>query len=116
MVESFSTLNLTPNDWQQLCHAVLSGGDYLLWRGEYQENCKQTAQLNALVGQAQRNLDMLTEAGTYADLQQQILYDPGVFAQIAAAPLKLGRPYLTNQLGISYQKFYKDHLNHSKIM
>ena len=30
MVESFSTLNLTPSDWQQLCHVVLSGGDYLL--------------------------------------------------------------------------------------
>ena len=31
MVESFSALNLTPSDWQQLCRAVLSGGDYLLW-------------------------------------------------------------------------------------
>ena len=78
MVESFSALNLTPSDWQQLCRAVLSGGDYLLWRGEYQENCKQTAQLNALAGQAQRNLDMLTGAGIYADLQQQILHDPGI--------------------------------------
>ena len=46
------------------------------------------ALLNALVGQAQHNLDMLTEAGTYADLQEQILYDPGVFTQIAAAATK----------------------------
>ena len=30
MVESFAALNLTPSDWQQLCRAVLSGGDYLL--------------------------------------------------------------------------------------
>ena len=81
MVESFSAMNLTPSDWQQLCRAVLSGGDYLLWRGEYQENCKQTAQLNALAGQAQCNLDMLTGAEAYANLQQQILYDPGLFAQ-----------------------------------
>ena len=88
MVESFSALNLTPSDWQQLCRAVLSGGNNLLWRGEYQENCTQTAQLNALAGQAQRNLDMLTGAGTYVDLQKQILYDLGVFTQIAVAATK----------------------------
>ena len=52
MVESFAALNLTPSDWQQLCHAVLSGGDYLLWREEYQENCLQMARLNAQPGQA----------------------------------------------------------------
>ena len=46
------------------------------------------AQLNDLVGQAQRNLDMLTGAGIYADLQQQILYDPGVFVQVTAAATK----------------------------
>ena len=38
--------------------------------------------------EAQRNLDMLTGAGAYADLQQQILYDPRVFLQIAAAATK----------------------------
>ena len=57
MVESLAASNLTPSDWQQLCRAVLSGGDYLLWRGEYQENCLQTARLNAQAGLAQHNLD-----------------------------------------------------------
>ena len=38
----------------------------------------QTAWLNAQARQAQCNLDMLTGAGAYADLQQQILYDPVV--------------------------------------
>ena len=33
MVESFSAMNLTPSDWQQLCRAVLSGGDDLLCEG-----------------------------------------------------------------------------------
>ena len=75
MVESLAASNLTPSDWQQLCRAVLSGGDYLLWRGEYQENCLQTARLNAQAGQAQCNLDMLTGAGAYADLANQIVLD-----------------------------------------
>ena len=88
MVESFVALNLTPNDWQQLCRAILSGGDYLLWRGEYQENCLQMARLNAQAGQAQCNLDMLTGAGAYADLANQIVLDPAVYLQMAIAATK----------------------------
>ena len=84
----------------------MSGGDYLLWRGEYQENCKQTAQLNALAGQAQRNLDMLTGAGTYVDLQKQILYDPGVFTQIAAAATKAWKALPNKAAGESIIKSF----------
>lgn len=50
MFKSYASLNLTPSDWQQLWRAVLSGGDYLLWRGEYQEKYIQTACLNAQAG------------------------------------------------------------------
>lgn len=63
------TSNLTPSDWQQLCRAVLSGGDYLLWRGEYQEQCFATTRLNAQAGHRNRDLEMLTGAGQYAPLQ-----------------------------------------------
>lgn len=88
MVESLVALNLTSSDWRQLCRAVLSGGDYLLWRGEYQENCLQAARLNVQAGQAQCNLDMLTGAGAYADLADQIVLDPAVHLQMAAAATK----------------------------
>lgn len=88
MVESLAALNLTPSDWQQLCHAVLSGGDYLLWRGEYQENCSQTARLNAQAGLAQHNLDMQTGAGAYADFADQIVLDPAVHLQMATVATK----------------------------
>ena len=88
MVESLAALNLTPSDWQQLCRAVLLGGDYLLWRGEYQENCLQTARLNAQAGLAQHNLDMLTGAGAYADLADQIVLDPAVYLQMATSATK----------------------------
>ncbi len=30
LFESFSANQLVPNDWQQLCRAVLSGGNFLL--------------------------------------------------------------------------------------
>eukprot|EP00073_Rattus_norvegicus_P055330 XP_017457820.1 PREDICTED: endogenous retrovirus group K member 6 Gag polyprotein-like [Rattus norvegicus] len=83
--ESYVTSNLTPGDWQQLCRAVLSEEDYLLWRRKYQEQCVQLARLNAQAGFPQRNLEMLTGAGQYAALQAQIQYDPAVNAQISTA-------------------------------
>ncbi|XP_012583237.1 PREDICTED: endogenous retrovirus group K member 5 Gag polyprotein-like [Condylura cristata] len=105
IVESFTVLNLTPSDWQQLCRAVLSGGDYLLWRGEYQENCVHTARLNAQAGQAQRNLDMLTGARAYADLANQIVFDPAVYLQVVAAATKAWKALPNKASGDQLSKF-----------
>ena len=104
MVESFAALNLTPSDWQQLCHAVLSGGDYLLWRGEYQENCLQTARLNVQAGQAQRNLDMRTGAGAYADQANQIVLEPAVYLQMATAATRAWKALPNNAAGDQLSK------------
>ncbi|XP_032755597.1 endogenous retrovirus group K member 6 Gag polyprotein-like [Rattus rattus] len=86
--ESYVASTLTPGDWQQLCRAVLSGGDFLLWRGEFQEQCTQLARLNAQAGFPQRDLEMLTGTGQYATLPAQIQYDPAVYAQISTAAVK----------------------------
>ncbi|XP_052590591.1 endogenous retrovirus group K member 5 Gag polyprotein-like [Peromyscus californicus insignis] len=88
LFESFSASYLTPSDWQQLCHAALSGGDYLLWKSENHERCLELARINARAGQPQRNYDMLAGAGQYADIQQQILYDPATYTQIANAAVR----------------------------
>lgn len=85
LLESFGPLNLTPSDWQQLCRAALSGGDFLVWREEFQEKCFQTAQLNTQARQPQRNLKMLTGTGQYAALAQQMQYDVEVYSQIVTA-------------------------------
>lgn len=85
ILESFSASNCTPSDWMQLCRAALSGGDYLIWRSEFQEHCQTTANRNAAAGFPARNLEMLTGSGQYATLQAQILYDPAVYAQISVA-------------------------------
>ena len=41
LVESYRDQNWTPSDWMQLCRVVLSEGDYLIWRSDYQENCRR---------------------------------------------------------------------------
>ncbi|KAM4798720.1 endogenous retrovirus group K member 5 Gag polyprotein-like [Urocitellus parryii] len=87
LFEAFSANQLTPGDWQQLCRAVLSGGDFLLWKSENQERCRELAHINQDARFPQRNLEMLTGSGQYASLNQQINYDPGVYAQIATAAI-----------------------------
>lgn len=87
LLEYFVELNLMPSDYMQFCRACLLGRDYLLRRGEIQENCTDTAWQNAIAGSAQCNLNMLTSAGEYVGLAAQITYDLTVYAQIAAASL-----------------------------
>ncbi|KAL6092808.1 hypothetical protein STEG23_011485 [Scotinomys teguina] len=90
MMESYQVSNLTPGEWQQLPRDALTGGDYLLWKGEFFEQCSQTACMNAQAGFPQRTLDMLFGQGQYATIAiaTQINYDPAVYAQIGAAAVQ----------------------------
>ena len=72
MVESITTLDLTPSDWVSLCRAVLHGGQYLMWKVTNQELCAETAHRNAAAGFQERNLDIFLGKGLYAEQQQQI--------------------------------------------
>ena len=45
------------------------------------------ASCNATAGFPQRNVEKLTE-GNYEGIQQQNIYDPGVYVQIASAATK----------------------------
>lgn len=70
--------------------AVLSGGDHLIWKSEFFENCRDTAKRNQQAGNGW-DFDMLTGSGNYADTQAQMQYDPGLFSQIQAAATKAWR-------------------------
>ncbi|XP_044931738.1 igE-binding protein-like [Mustela putorius furo] len=88
LVETLGSLYLTPEDWSNLARAVLSGGQYLEWKIQNQDNCQDTARRNAAAGNPQWNLDMLTGAGQYFGSQAQSNYPPGVYHQIATAALR----------------------------
>lgn len=38
---------ITPNDWRDLTRATLSGGNYLFWKAEFQDQCELLAKDNA---------------------------------------------------------------------
>ena len=90
IVESVAENWLTPTDWNTLVRAVLSGGDHLIWKSEFFENCRDTAKRNQQAGNGW-DFDMLTGSGNYADTQAQMQYDPGLFSQIQAAATKAWR-------------------------
>ena len=87
LLESFAKLNLTPSDWIQLCKVCLSGGEFLLWRGDLRRICKETAGLNTTASFSQHDLDVLLGGGQYSDLKVQATYDPAVCALVAAAAI-----------------------------
>ncbi|XP_033620199.1 endogenous retrovirus group K member 10 Gag polyprotein-like [Fukomys damarensis] len=68
-----------------VCKAALSGGDFLLWKSNFFDNCKETAHHNAQANMGQVNFEMLAGEGAYEDIIRQINYDPPVYAQIALA-------------------------------
>ncbi|XP_051695972.2 endogenous retrovirus group K member 8 Gag polyprotein-like [Oryctolagus cuniculus] len=62
---TLGTQGLVPEDWRNVCKAVLSGGDYLLWSAAYRElACTQAAQ-NRADGQPAWNEDMLNGEGAF---------------------------------------------------
>ncbi|XP_010628190.1 endogenous retrovirus group K member 10 Gag polyprotein-like [Fukomys damarensis] len=82
ILESLATSWLIPNDWKAVARAVLSGGDFLLWKSFFAEHCGETARRNANAGVAIATLDMLMGEGQYASTQAQIAMGGPVFDQI----------------------------------
>lgn len=87
---------MCPNDWKQLARACLSGGDYLLWKTEYTENCEKTHRRN-VANQVQSNLEAMLGEGQYADTQQQLDYNMAYYAQISLAARKAWKKLPTSK-------------------
>ena len=84
VLESLCTASLPPGDWKQLARACLSGGDFLLWKSEFAEQCQNTADLNKRQN-IPTTFEMLAGEGQYQEIAQQLNFDPGVYAQVNAA-------------------------------
>lgn len=84
MLESLSAEALPPGDWKQQARACLSGGDFLLWKSEFAEQCQNTAEIN----QAQQMsimFQMLAGEGQCPGTAQQLNFDPAVYEQVNVA-------------------------------
>ena len=84
MIENLGDQNLPPNDWKQIARACLSGRDSLLWKSEFTEQCGHIAELNQRQG-INTTYEMLIGEGAYQNMNAQLNYLPGAYAQISNA-------------------------------
>nr|ADI50271.1 gag protein [Enzootic nasal tumour virus of goats] len=84
MIENLGTQALPPNDWKQIARACLSGGDYLLWKSEFFEQCARIADVNRQQN-IQTSYEMLIGEGPYQATDTQLNFLPGAYAQISNA-------------------------------
>ncbi|KAK1339707.1 hypothetical protein QTO34_018262 [Cnephaeus nilssonii] len=87
ILETIASEALPPNDWRAIAKACLSGGDYLLWKSEYDEKAKEQAARNRAT-QVNISFEMLTGEGAYADTHNQIQYPLEAYGQINGAGIK----------------------------
>ncbi|XP_058148969.1 endogenous retrovirus group K member 6 Gag polyprotein-like [Dasypus novemcinctus] len=87
LLEHIADGRLTPHDWHTLACSALSAGDYPLWKSEYCEFCKETAQRNVRTENGWTE-DMLLGAGHFKQNSNQLRYDARLFEQVRAAALK----------------------------
>ena len=95
IIENLNSQYLPPNDWKQVSRACLSGGDYLLWKSEFGEQCGIFADRNRRNG-LQVNFEMLMGEGAYRATNQQLNYPPEAYPQINEAALIAWKRLLTS--------------------
>lgn len=92
LLEGLSDRWLTPNDWLMLARATLSRGDFVFWRTDFVENCRETAQRNAENRTSRTwTRDKLLGRPPYQTNEIQAAFPPGLLAQIQNAGLKAWR-------------------------
>ncbi|XP_070288660.1 endogenous retrovirus group K member 10 Gag polyprotein-like [Myotis yumanensis] len=87
ILETMASEALPPNDWRAIAKACLSGGDYLLWKSEYDEKAKEQASRNR-AAQINISYEMLVGEGVYADTHNQIQYPQEAYGQINGAGIR----------------------------
>ncbi|XP_058152410.1 endogenous retrovirus group K member 5 Gag polyprotein-like [Dasypus novemcinctus] len=89
LLESISEKELTPNDWFQLARAALSGGDFLLWKSDYEEHCKKYTTRNAHKAASKKwTLNKFLGQSPYHQNDKQAQFPPSLIAQIQTAALR----------------------------
>ncbi|XP_012590442.1 PREDICTED: endogenous retrovirus group K member 5 Gag polyprotein-like, partial [Condylura cristata] len=83
---------LTPYDWMQTVKATLSPGDYILWRTEYEDLCKESVvQSVKRRGGIKPTINMLQGTGEYAEPKSQVHIPRPVLEEITKNAVRAWR-------------------------
>lgn len=72
VLDMVASLWLTPYDWTQTAKATLSPGDYILWRTEYEDRCKDSIVQSIKKRGPKPTMSMLMGTEDYALPQDQV--------------------------------------------
>ena len=102
---------MTPSDWKQIARACLSGGDYLLWKSEFTEQCGHIAELNQRQG-INTTYEMLIGEGAYQNMNAQLNYLPVHMLKSLMLLSRLGKSSLVLVLRLrTFPKFVRGQVN-----
>lgn len=91
LLETVSTNTaLTPKDWIMITKASLTGGDYLLWKAEFIDQCEQQAERNA-AHQIPVTAEMVKGEGNHTAINNQVGYPPIAYQQITSCGTRAWR-------------------------
>lgn len=71
LVETLASKWMTPYDWSQVCKSCLSGGDYLLWKTEYDDLAKKAVATSEKTRKG-ITLDMILGEGDFNTAEEQM--------------------------------------------
>jgi hypothetical protein len=81
IIETLVNEPLSPSDWKTIAKACLSGGDYLLWKSEFQDQYLDQADRNHGT-QHPYTADQLVGAGQWESVQQQLNFSGDYYVQV----------------------------------
>ena len=78
---------MTPYDWKTVAKACLSGGQYVLWRSEYEDLAPKQADANQKYGPRYIIKSMLAGTNDFGTLRDQMGLDRNTLNQVTACAL-----------------------------
>ena len=72
LLDALAVRWLTPHDWKTIVKACLSGGQFILWKAEYEDVAQKQASTNLKRGRNDIVKEKLVGTGDYAALEDQM--------------------------------------------
>lgn len=87
LVEALVARWMSPHDWKTVAKACLSGGQYVLWRAEYDDLAPKQADNNQKYGPKHIVKSMLTGTNEFGALKDQMGLDKITLNQVTSCAL-----------------------------
>ncbi|XP_039096228.1 uncharacterized protein LOC120237133 [Hyaena hyaena] len=117
LLETLISRWMTPYDRIQVAKACLSGGQYLLWKAEYDDLARKRAAINKRTNRRDITLDKLLGKGDFDTAQDQMYLNKVTLQQTLIVPLTHGELCQLQQAGLlPWEKSDNDRMKAMRIL